>query len=250
MIQKKLIYNYNIVQYYPNILSGEFINIGIICGNEDTFDFLFLSEEHIEQINCNYLIQKKKVLKPLISYIKEELDNKSTINEIHENFYFNNFSFSKNELMTSYDDLNSVIKDLFFQYIGYKFVKEEKKEKRIIVKEMTIYEIEKHFSKYFSYEIKDNYYDLVLNRKDKKEQYKTIIGSLLNEHDISRATKAYINSYSSKSIFSYFNSENEMHKHNKKFNNTLNFLKNKIEMEPISFYNEDKISKGLEKLLQ
>lgn len=88
--------------------------------------------------------------------------------------------------------------------------------------------------------------------KDKKKQktYKAIIGSLFNEHDISRATTAYINSsYIKKQmIYSYFNSENEIKKNTKRSGKVLNFLEDKIDMKPYSF-NEERINFSLEKLL-
>jgi DNA topoisomerase IA len=61
-------------------------------------------------------------------------------------------------------DINIVTKDLFFQYIGYKFVKEEKKDKRIIIKEKIIDEVNKNFNKSLSYSQNDEFYDLVIKR--------------------------------------------------------------------------------------
>ncbi len=248
----KKIYNYHIVSYYPNILSREFINIGIICGNETELNSLFLSDEYIEMINCNYLSQKKRIIKSLIEHIKSELDDKVNILQIKNcNLYFNNFKFLNEELLFSMDDINIVTKDLFFQYIGYKFVKEEKKDKRIIIKEKIIDEVNKNFNKSLSYSQNDEFYDLVIKNKKDSKPYKTIIGSLLNDNDVSRAMKVYLNSKVVKnhSIFSYFNSLDELSKHEKKSQNSLSFLESKIDMRPICFSDEN-ISNALEMILK
>ncbi len=245
------IFKYHVVCYYPNIFSREFVNIGILCGNDDKFKSLFLSDDYITMINCNYLNQKKKIVKELINNLKDDLNLISNINEISKlSLYFNNFKFSEIEYIASRNSLDVIIKDLFFQYIGYKFVKEEKKDRKIIIREKIIEEIDSNFKKDFDYFYNDEYFDLILKDKKKQKTYKAIIGSLFNEHDISRATTAYINSsYIKKQmIYSYFNSENEIKKNTKRSGKVLNFLEDKIDMKPYSF-NEERINFSLEKLL-
>jgi hypothetical protein len=154
-------------------------------------------------------------------------------------------------LLFSIDDINIVTKDLFFQYIGYKFVKEEKRDKRIIIKEKIIDEVNRNFNKSLSYTQNDEFYDLVIKNKKDDKPYKTIIGSLLNDNDVSRAMKVYLNSKVVKnhSIFSYFNSLDELSKHEKKSQNSLSFLESKIDMRPICFSDEN-ISNALEMILK
>ena len=79
-------------------------------------------------------------------------------------------------------------------------------------------------------------YLVIKNKKDSKP-YKTIIGSLLNDNDVSRAMKVYLNSKVVKnhSIFSYFNSLDELSKHEKKSQNSLSFLESKIIIPLSSF---------------
>ena len=77
---------------------------------------------------------------------------------------------------------------------------------------------------------------VIKNKKDDK-QYKTIIGSLLNDKDVSRAMKVY------------FNSLGELSKHEKKFQNLLSFLESKINMRPICFSDEN-ISSALEMIIK
>lgn len=247
----KNIYSYHIVMYYPNIFSREFVNIGVLCGNEKDFKFLFLTDEYIDMINCTYLNQNMKIIKEIIKDLNYEFEKIQSFSHLSNIIlYFNNCSFSKEELIASDKDINFVIKDLFHQYIGYKYIREDKKEKRFIIREKVIEEIDSNFSKEIEYTLNDIYFDLVLKNKKTFITYKTIIGSLFNEHDMTRAMSASMNSYNpnNKMIYSYYNSKNELEKNNKKAGTVLSFLQNKFEMETYSF-NEEKINFSLKKML-
>ena len=81
--------NYQVVHYYNNKTALEFINIGIIAYNKDSFSFKFI-EEDMENFSCSLF--NKKTLIGTIEYLKNIFSSCKSYDEFKkQTLYMDNF---------------------------------------------------------------------------------------------------------------------------------------------------------------
>jgi len=247
---------YKLIHYYWNKTSLEFINIGIICYNENTFQYKIIDASFIENIRCNFL--KKKIFKNTILYIIDTLNSISNINELNKkSLYFDNFKFS-NEFLSKYYDFNEELNSLFEQYVLYKFQtsKYSNQRKELIekIKNTSISIIHKNFKNHISI-IKDkklSSFDLTikLNNKIRKNFLSFVYGSLRNTDDVSKSLRAEMSIYENPSNYDfYFASIYPIEVNNKKDAFSKQLLE-KISYKISDFSSEEKVYKTFEEIIK
>jgi len=186
---------YKIVHYYWNKSTFEYINIGVICFNENNLKYKIIDPAHIENIRCNFL--NKKIFKNTVMYIQDILNSVSNIEELNKKtLYFDNFSFS-NEYITKHKNFDDELNSLFEFYVLYKFdfrKKNTAREKVENIKQISYQIIQKEFKNFLEIMPNKNF-DLVIKPKNKKQTLSYIYGSLKNTEDVSKALKAEISLY-------------------------------------------------------
>jgi len=198
-------HNYQIIRYYPYIASDEYFNIGIKVDE----DYILLSDEHLEKfLKCSF-IDKKLFIKHLEAF-KEEYPL--------SRWYGEYIRLSERKSYTTDKSEQELLKILYEKYIGYKFVQNTKiKTKTDEIKELTIKVINDNFKNILNCTNSDRYYDLILKNTKKHKTYMLFIGSLLNDSDIDKVFKAYINVPTSNlRIYGYTNNEIELSANSKK----------------------------------
>jgi len=164
------LYKYQLIKYYPNINSDEFINIGFIIDNQ----MILIKENDINHILC---WTKKDELKKMLKTLKKETKLSS---------WYNNYIVidKKINLFRSDKSINEITDILYYDYIGYKIHHKEAKNIIEIEKENTINLINKEFKNYIQIE-KNPYFDIVFVTKSNKIY--ADIGSIKNKEHINRA---------------------------------------------------------------
>lgn len=233
--------NYEIIHYYPNKTTLEFINIGVIGYSSNFFSFRLLDEE-IEHLNCSFI--NIKALMGTVELLKSKLQNCKGIKELaRSDMYFDDFGFSKTMLTKVYGDYQKELDSVYGDFISYKFEKpkivhDRREEIKLLSKEI----IKKEFKGSVSF-MENPYFDFVLNIKDGKKikQYPTIIGSLFNSADTSRALRLLIETDITKGIYGYINHTEEIIRHSKVAKKTLSILEEKLNFNAKNFSNENTI---------
>ena len=176
-------YEYQVVRYFPNELSEEFINVGIIFNGTENRERI-ISEVEARHLYCSVLIGENKKFYTMVEYLNK-LKEENKLRDPYQ--YFHNFNFSEPKHLVSAKSEELIFDELFENYIGYKFETEEKLDRRVkliqesytIVKKEFKNFIEIHESKSFDFEMK--------NIK-KNTFYHSNVGSIANKHDIFKMT--------------------------------------------------------------
>lgn len=241
--------NYQVVHYYHNKTALEFINIGIIVYNSNSFSFKFIQED-MENFSCSLF--NKKALTGTIDYLKNILSSCSSYDDFKKHtLYLDNFSFSKPMISKVYSNFNDEVNYLYHDYIAYKFEKpkevfDRKEEIKRISKEVII----KKFKRYASYTEKENF-DFVIDVKKNNvtKQYPTVIGSLLNDGDISRVLKTILHHDIGQGVYAYTNANDDLVRHHVKAQKARETLENKLSFLPKDFSTKDSIEVSIDRLL-
>jgi len=177
------IYEYQVVRYFPNELSDEFINVGVMLNGAVQKERI-ISETEAKHLYCSVLIGENKKFYAMVEYLNKLVDDKKLRDPYQ---YFHNFSFSEVKVLASADSEETIFDELFETYIGYKLQSEEKLDRRVqliqdsykIAKEMFSNRIKIHQSNRFDFEIESI---------KKRKIYHSNIGSIANKHDIFKMT--------------------------------------------------------------
>ena len=114
---------FNIVRYYPKILTYEFINVGIILYEKDEIFYRLLSSEEISKLHCPSLVESK-VLKNSLESLDNFLQKKESYDEVLHtisNRYKNILDTSFQLVYSGIEESEDLVKKLFYDYIVYKF---------------------------------------------------------------------------------------------------------------------------------
>ncbi len=177
------IYEYQVIRYFPNELSDEFINVGVMLNGEVQKERI-ISETEAKHLYCSVLIGENKKFYAMVEYLNKLVQD----NKLRDPYqYFHNFNFSEVKVLASADNEEVIFDELFETYIGYKLQSEEKLDKRVkliqnsykIAKEMFPNRIKIHQSNRFDFEIESI---------KKQKIYHSNIGSIANKHDIFKMT--------------------------------------------------------------
>lgn len=112
-------YRYNTIRFYPSIRSDEFFNVGVFVKSESgETKTLYLDNDEYLKALFEYTNIKISDYKHYLKKLKEE---EETEFKFHYGHYLR---LRGDKLMFSSDNIEQVTKDLFFDYVEYKFKKE------------------------------------------------------------------------------------------------------------------------------
>lgn len=237
------------IQFYPNRSTMEFINIGVIVNSGNILSFKMMDSSHIAMINCSTFVDKK-VLIGLLQYLNNILHDVDSIEKLTSktrSLYFDNFSFSSPIEFASEYSCEIEARIMFNHYVGNKFQHSSSVTKKEKITESTKIIISRDFNAAFTFNDSDEYYDLIINVKNKPISYPTVIGSMANDADLMAAFRAQLHRPVNNAYYGYINSTDEIAKHHDKFANVMGLLETKMGMGLIDFSSEEAIGISLEK---
>ena len=168
------VYKYRLVRYYPYLRSDEFFNVGVwvVGENENRQLYIDSQEEHIKHL-FKFLSLDKKIFMFFLESLKKETDINS--------WYGEYLRFSEIDVVASSSSIDEVTKNLYRDYIGYKFKEQDKKDRFREINEKTREIYEKKYNKFFQMS-SDNQYSFKILYKDK--QFFNRFGSIGDKNDI------------------------------------------------------------------
>lgn len=179
------IYKYQIIRYYPYSLSEEFINIGILL--EGKCMHKVISEDEANMIHCSALIGDKKKFLGVVRHLNE-LSKKECLQDDYH--YFNNFKYTEIKQIATDKEPKEVLSGLFYEYISHKFPTKETLDAKQLIIENSYKLIHKEFKKHLRIYRTSNLYDLEIESIKSQEKHHSIIGSVSNKQDVSKAIMA------------------------------------------------------------
>lgn len=238
-----------VIHFYPNRSTMEFINIGVVVHSDDALSFKMMDESHLGMMNCSTFIDKK-VLSGLLQYLKSVLHGVDSIGSLGSktrSLYFDNFAFSTPTDFASEHSCEIEARIMFSHYIESKFKQSSMVTKKEKMRESAKSIIGRDFETVFVFDDSDEYYDLVIKSKNKPVSYPTIVGSLANDADIMHAVRAQLHRPVNNSYYGYINAQDEMERNDEKFANAMGLLERKIGMGLIDFSSDEAIGASLER---
>ena len=181
---------FHIVRYYPKIQTYEFINVGIILYYENQIVYKLLASEEVSRLHCPSLIESK-VLKNSLDSLEDFLQNKKSLNATLtdiSNRYKNILDTSFQLMYAGHEERESLVDKLFYDYIGHKFDIDNKKDRLAELIEATFSLVSKDYTKKLEVRTsKIKGYDLDFINKKTKQIHHSLLGSIENSENISRA---------------------------------------------------------------
>jgi hypothetical protein len=176
-------HEYKIVKYFPNALSEEFVNIGVILDAAKPMERI-ITESEAKHLYCSALIGENKKFYGVIEHIHALVQN-NTLHDPHH--YFHNFTISDSKHLASDKSEDEILEGLFETYIGYKLHSEEKLDKRMKLIKDSFKIVKKEFKKHISIH-HSKQFDFELENVKNKKIYHANVGSLGNKHDVFKMT--------------------------------------------------------------
>jgi len=181
---------FHIVRYYPKIQTYEFINVGIILYDNNEIFYKLLSSDEVSRLHCPSLIESK-VLRNSLDSLEDFLQNKKSINATLDdisNRYKNILDTSFQLMYAGDEDTTTLVNKLFYDYIAYKFDIENKKDRLAELIEATFDLVSKDYKKNLEVRRSDiKGYNLDFINKKSKQIHHSLLGSIENSENISRA---------------------------------------------------------------
>jgi len=206
------IYTYQVIRYFPHVLSDEFINIGIMLTSEKGMNRI-LTEDEAKSIYCSALIGEKKKFFGVIEYINKLASDNRLLDEKH---YFHNFRFGEERKSASKQTKEAVLDELFDDYIGFKIQTENKiNEKALIVEQSIRLAQSKNFRKYLRIRIDQTTgFDFEVESIKKQIVHHSIVGKTTLKHDVIRMVMATPDYKEDKSRYDFLNIAGEVDREN------------------------------------
>ncbi len=177
------IYEYQVIRYFPNELSDEFINVGVMLNSNINRERI-ISEIEAKHLYCSVLIGESKKFYSMVEYLNQLVyDNK--LRDPYQ--YFHNFNFSEVKVLASADSEEAIFNELFETYIGYKFESEEKLDRRVQLIQDSYKIVKKDFRKYITIHQSKNF-DFKIESLQNRKIYHSNVGSIGNKHDVFKMT--------------------------------------------------------------
>jgi len=176
-------YEYKVVRYFPNALSGEFINIGVMLDGTKQLERV-VTETEAKHLYCSALIGESKKFYGVIEHI-QTLVEKNTLRDPHH--YFHNYVISESKHLTSVKSEEEILDGLFESYVGYKLHSEEKLDKRMKLIQDSFKIVQKEFKNYIAIH-RSLQFDFEIEHVKNQNIHHANIGSLANKHDVFKMT--------------------------------------------------------------
>ena len=227
-------------------LSLEFLNIGVVAFNSEKFIFKLIDDELLSKIKANFI--NKTIMSYTIDHIGhilEKCKNENDLDRALAASYQDNFRFSPPQLFNAFDSLENETNELFYRYISYKFGAKHDKPQSVNkehIKEAVRELADRDFRNSIKVKKRDGF-DFSLIIKDK--EYPSILGSIENKEDISRAFSRQLEIPNFSGIYGITTPELRITNKTAMFKDALL----KVGYEPIQFADKDQIYDSLEKLL-
>jgi len=231
-IQNNKTYKFNIVRYYPKISTYEFINVGILLYDNNSIYYRLVKPEEIHKFHCSSMINYK-VLKNSLNSLEEFLQNNISANNVLQkitNRYKNILDTSFQLVYSGQEKPNELIKKLFYDYIGYKFDIEQKKDKLSEIIKSTKKLVEKEFKIIEVKKSKIKGYDLDFINKKTKAIHHSLLGSIENSEHVARAFLKAPSIFKQNEFYNFLNIRQHL-------SNQAEDNKRKLQKIDISFYN-------------
>jgi len=199
---------FHIVRYYPKIQTYEFVNVGIILYEDNQISYKLLSSDEVSKLHCPSLIESK-VLKNSLDSLEDFLqDHKvlhSTLEDI-SNRYKNILDTSFQLMYAGHEDTETLVNKLFYDYIGHKFDIENKKDRLAELIQATMSVVSKDYTKKLEVRVsKIKGYNLDFINKKTRQIHHSLLGSIENSENISRAFIHVPSSIDKKSKYNFLN---------------------------------------------
>ncbi|MEA3499114.1 MAG: DUF3037 domain-containing protein [Campylobacterota bacterium] len=241
---KRLTRNFNVIRYYPKILTREFINVGIILYDNNNVLYQLLSEDELSKFHCSTIINSK-VLKSSLTSLDKYLQGHQELNstlDVITNRYKNILDTSFQMTHTGTEDSNDLIEQLYYDYIGYKFDIEEKESpmnRWIDITQSVVKHAFKNSIKVNQSKVKGYNLDFI-NTKTKRIHH-SLLGSIENKENVSRA---FLNS-NNMGIYDFLNTREKQTNYG--LSNQSKLLK--LDINVYSYSNDDNIAQYCENIL-
>ncbi|MFL1705725.1 hypothetical protein ACHJH3_01850 [Campylobacter sp. MOP7] len=238
---------YKVIHWYMDKLSLEFLNIGVVAFDDYDFKFRLIDNSLIKAMSSANFINRK-ILAYTAEYIGEllaKVKNERELEQALSKEYFDNFRFSRTQLFSPFSPLDIEIDALFERYVGYKFddkLSKPHNANREHIKQAVKELAEKEFKNYVKFSKRNGFdFSLILQ----KREYPSILGSIENKEDISRAFSRQLEIPEFKGIYGITNT---VHKNTVRVAMFKDTLLN-IGYRPMPFADKEQIQDSLEKLL-
>lgn len=173
------IYEYQVVRYFPNELSDEFINVGVMLNGNSNRERI-ISDIEAKHLYCSVLIGENKKFYAMVEYLNKLV----TDNKLRDPYqYFHNFQFSEVKVLASAESEDMIFDELFETYIGYKLQSEEKLDKRIHLIQESYKIVKNEFKDYIQIH-KGEKFDFEIEHLKTQKIYHSNVGSIANKHDV------------------------------------------------------------------
>jgi hypothetical protein len=176
-------YEYQVIRYFENELSEEFINVGIMLNGTENRERI-ISEIEAQHLYCSVLIGKNKKFYAMVEYLNK-LQQENKLRDPYQ--YFHNFRFSEPKHLASSKSEEIIFDELFESYIAYKFQTEEKMDRRIQLIQDS-YKIAKNDFKNFIQIDKSKQFDFEMKNLKNSNIYHSNVGSIANKQDVFKMT--------------------------------------------------------------
>ena len=173
------IYEYQVVRYFPNELSDEFINIGVMLNGTNPKERI-ISELEAKHLYCSVLIGENKKFYAMVEYLNKLVVDKKLRDPYQ---YFHNFKFSEVKALASSASEEVVFDELFETYIGYKLQSEKKSDRRIQLIQTSYKILESEFTDFIQV-YKTKKFDFELEHLKTQKFYHSNVGSIANKQDV------------------------------------------------------------------
>lgn len=176
-------YAYKVLRYFPNALSDEFINIGVMLDGTKYLERV-VTEAEAKHLYCSVLIGESKKFYGVIEHIQTLVEKKRLRDPHH---YFHNYVISESKHLTSDKSEEEILDGLFESYIGYKLHSEEKLDKRMKLIQDSFKIVKKEFRNHIAIH-RSTQFDFEIENVKNQKIYHANVGSLGNKHDIFKMT--------------------------------------------------------------
>lgn len=231
---------YQVIRYFPHVLSDEFINVGVML-TSGKGQSRILTEEEAKHMYCSALIGEKKKFLGVIEYLNELAFE----NRLEENHYFHNFRFSEERKVASEKMENEILDEIFDDYIGFKIQTQEKIDAKALILEQSIKLAQSQtFRNHVRVHInRSTPFDFEVESVKKHIIHHSMVGKTTRKDDVTRMVMAAPDHKENQSRYDFLNMNGEVNPENQ-------YVK-KLEhnfVDPYPYKTEEQIARYLEQI--
>ncbi len=232
---------YQVIRYFPHVLSDEFINIGVMLTSGKGMNRI-LTEDEAKHMYCSALIGEKKKFLGVIEYLNKLASDYRLLESKH---YFHNFRFSEERKVASEKMENEILDEIFEDYIGFKIQTQEKIDaKALILKQSLALAESSSFRNHIRVRIDQSTpFDFEVESVKKHIIHHSMVGKTTRKDDVTRMVMAAPDHKENQNRYDFLNMNGEVNPENpyiKKLEH--NFV------DPYPYKTEEQIADYLEQI--